>query len=569
MTEPRRGPNHTGFHTTAAARALTHTATTLYWQELIPNRPIRPLPAEILFDELTPKEQKIAVSTGHEAVNLDTPAANSAISSLYNKFMTNLTRSQLAAHYTPHRLSAKLTSLIDHAGIDWQSVTVLDAACGTGSLMLPVIRLMRKHPPTALTDPARILQDIALRLRGFDIDPFAVWLAQVFLDVEMSRIPGADANDLPTLLYVRNTLESDPQLGQYDLVLANPPYRKVTPHPDVHEKFKRSLSGQPNTCTLFIDQALRLTRPGGTTALITPTSILTGQTFQALRKTLAQEAFPIALDFITTRQDIFENVLQEIVLTVHRKRPIQPTARVLSSSPLPDGFATAPIGAFTLPVRPEQPWLIPRLPGHQTIAQQAMKMPHRLPDYGYQIHTGPLVWNRHRTHLRQYYGKECKPVIWSQCILPHGGFRFPPDHPNRPPYIWIQHPADRQLVTTVPCILIKRTTAPEQDRRLAAAALPTDFLYAYSGVVVENHVNIIVPVVPKPMVSITALTHLLNSQTADTVMRCIASSTAVSAYELKSLPLPPPEQAAKLDKIAKANPSQHHLEQAIQTLYLD
>ena len=101
-----------------------------------------------------------------------------------------------------------------------------------------------------------------------------------------------------------------------------------------------------------------------------------------------------------------------------------------------------------------------------------------------------------------------------------------------------------------------------------AAALPEDFVYAYRGVVVENHINIIVPILPKPAVSIAALTHLLNSRTADTVMRCIAGSTAVSAYEIKSLPLPPPQEAAKLDKIARANASPLHLEQAIQTLYL-
>ena len=408
MTDTERDPNNASERITAAARALTRAATTHYWQELIPNRPIRPVPPEILFVELTPKEQKLAVSTGHEAANLDTPAANSAISSLYTKFMAHLTRTELAAYYTPHNLSAKLASLLNHTDIDWRSVTVLDAACGAGSLMLPIIRLMTNHPPTAVTGPADILRDIGSRLRGFDIDPFAVWLGQVFLDIEMSRIPGVHATDLPTLLYVRNTLESDPQAEQYNLVLANPPYQKVRPDPVVHEKFKRSLSGHANMCTLFIDQALRLTRPGGTTALITPTSILTGQTFQALRKTLAQEAFPIAMDFITTRQDIFENVLQEIVLSVHRKRPIQPTARVLSSSPLLGGFATAPIGSFTLPLRPEQPWLIPRLPGHETVAQQAMKMPHRLPDYGYQIHTGPLVWNHHSNHLRQHYGRECK-----------------------------------------------------------------------------------------------------------------------------------------------------------------
>ena len=39
------------------------------------------------------------------------------------------------------------------------------------------------------------------------------------------------------------------------------------------------------------------------------------------------------------------------------------------------------------------------------------------------------------------------------------------------------------------CILVQRTTAKEQARRLIAAELPSEFVHQHRGVVVENHLQ--------------------------------------------------------------------------------
>jgi adenine-specific DNA-methyltransferase len=95
------------------------------------------------------------------------------------------------------------------------------------------------------------------------------------------------------------------------------------------------------------------------------------------------------------------------------------------------------------------------------------------------------------------------------------------------------------MLLTEPAILLQRTTAPEQSRRLVSVKLTAEQLDQWGGaVVVENHVNVLRPAMVEPLVSVETLERLLTTETFDRVMRCMSGSVAVSAYELESIPLP-------------------------------
>ena len=71
------------------------------------------------------------------------------------------------------------------------------------------------------------------------------------------------------------------------------------------------------------------------------------------------------------------------------------------------------------------------------------------------------------------------------------------------------------MVTDFPCVLLQRTTAKEQSRRLIAAELPASFIDKHRAVVIENHLNMVKPLNGVPKVSPAALAVLLNSHVAD------------------------------------------------------
>jgi adenine-specific DNA-methyltransferase len=168
-------------------------------------------------------------------------------------------------------------------------------------------------------------------------------------------------------------------------------------------------------------------------------------------------------------------------------------------------------------------------------------MPHRLSDYGFSVNTGQLVWNRHKTQLRSDRGKECYPPIWAESVTADGEFNFSAVRRNHRPYLHV-YSGQGHLVTREPCVLVQRTTAKEQKRRLIAALLPVEFIGKHSGVVVENHLNMIRSSGKKPDISLDVITAILNTKTLDIAFRCISGTVAVSAFELNTLPMPSAEQ---------------------------
>ncbi len=103
-----------------------------------------------------------------------------------------------------------------------------------------------------------------------------------------------------------------------------------------------------------------------------------------------------------------------------------------------------------------------------------------------------------------------------------------------------------------PAILVQRTTAPEQPRRLVAAALTASSLTRDWGgaAVVENHVNVLRCASSDSPLTPEMLAAMLNSPTYDRLYRCMTGTVAVSAYELEALALPSPMVLRRWAKLA-------------------
>jgi adenine-specific DNA-methyltransferase len=168
-------------------------------------------------------------------------------------------------------------------------------------------------------------------------------------------------------------------------------------------------------------------------------------------------------------------------------------------------------------------------------------MTHRLGDYGWRVSTGPLVWNRRRPQLSGRPRETSLKVVWAADL--DGGVLH--QDRARDEMRWCQVQDEREqkfLVLSEPAVLVQRTTAPEQPRRLIAATLDDATLASWGGgVVVENHVNVITCFDPASVLTPRLLAILLDSDPLDRLYRCLTGSVAVSAYELAALPLPPPE----------------------------
>lgn len=169
--------------------------------------------------------------------------------------------------------------------------------------------------------------------------------------------------------------------------------------------------------------------------------------------------------------------------------------------------------------------------------------------------------------LRRHNGNGSHPLIWAEAVTSDGRFVFRAEKRNHEPY-FEPIAGDEWLITRTPCVLLQRTTAKEQSRRLIAALLPEAFLEEHGAVVIENHLNMLRPLVKKPAVSPMVLSAFLNSGAADRAFRCVSGSVAVSAYELRSLPLPSPESLMPVAELVRGGASKERIEFAFDQLFV-
>lgn len=516
------------------------------------------------FASLDAAALTLAASIGKEAARLPQVEGLHFITSLYTALLPEQQRGALGAFYTPPALTNRLLDQATEAGLDWASAKVLDPAAGGAAFLIGAVARMRAAMANAR--PAFALSQIGKRLLGLELDPHAAGLAQNALEVVLADLAAAAKRPVPTMVRVCDTLEEPPQ-AVFDLVVGNPPYGRITLTPPQRERFERSLYGHANLYGVFTDVALRWTKTGGLIAYLTPTSFLAGQYFASLRRLLAKQAPPIAIDFVHARSGVFEDVQQETMLAVYRRGGRKKRAQIhyLYVANEREAAITRN-GTVGLPRDPAAPWLAPRDPQHSALIKHTEKMTARLADWGYTVSTGPLVWNRFKEQLcGQPTGKRVYPLLWAEAITADGQFVFRAQKKNHAPYFRLEE-GDDWLLVQDPCVLIQRTTAKEQARRLIAAELPASFIERHGGTVVENHLNM-VRATNKPKVEPGVVAALLNSEVLDQVFRCMNGSVAVSAFELEALPLPKVASLRKLKRLVDHGADRAAIDAECQRLY--
>lgn len=549
----------------ALARSFAWTAVTAYCR--IIGIPLRPAPGDVA--PLPAYADAGAIGVAEWAAGMDPADAAHMLGAAYTAALPRTHRSLHGVFYTPPALVKHLLDMAEAAGLDWRRARVLDPACGGGAFL--VAAATRMAASLAHLEPAFALRWIGQHLAGFELDPFGAWMAQVMVDAQLASLTRQAGQVAPTVVKQRDSLDIEADdLGHYDAVIGNPPYSRVTPSKERRAAYGRSIYGHANLYGLFTDAGLRWTAAGGIIGYVTPTSMLSGLYYKALRALLRQEAPPVAFGLLADRAGIFADVLQETMLAVYRRDDEREPACRSTAFLTVDGGNTVrsvPAGSFTLPDDDEAPWLLPRNLTQVALTRDLRSMPHRLSDYGYGVSTGPLVWNRHKPQLHSTRGTDAYPIVWAESVTMDGRFVWKTERRNHAPWFWARLPKDKWVITDRPCVLLQRTTAKEQARRLIAAVLPETFICEHQAVVVENHLNMVRPLIANPKIPARAVAALLNSDAADAAFRCINGSVAVSAYELEGMPVPPPATMLRVARMIEEGASRSDLEAEISLAY--
>lgn len=556
-------------NTDELVRSITFDIVETYWGIItsgMPNAPyLRPAP-HIPSITLLPEETQESVDRLAQLISLlPTIEATYHLGLTYTALLDAQKRNKNGLFYTPPVLAAHLVDRATEELVDWSTARVLEPACGGGVLLTAAAERIIEATWAETGDAAAVLQSISGRLIGYDLDPMGAWLAQVGVDQLLLPFT-TETNSKPPALVYQSDMLSLHGSQDFDLVITNPPFRKITLTTDMRQRFARSVHGHANLYSLFFDQCLEFISETGTIVGLSPAGYLAGTYFKHLRETLRRQSHPRCIELISNRSGVFEGVTQELAVSVFRK-PSSTTTTVRRLDLSSDGeISKTELGNHRLPSSLTAPWILPRTMKQRELLRTARRMRSTLTDWGYTVSTGPVIWNRHASKLRCEPSAHTRPLIWAEAINENGVFKWQATRKRNPKWICATE-LDGAFLQSEPVVLLKRTTSSDQARRLYACVLPDTFIAEHGPVLIENHVQVLKPAAAQPQVPLETVTAFLNSCVANELFRCVSGSANVSVEELLALPLPDPQDLNGITKMVSQAAGRSEIERACYQLY--
>jgi type I restriction enzyme M protein len=279
-------------------------------------------------------EQQQLVMTLHQLSRFNFAGVDSDIvGTVYSTYVNRKEKKEKGQYYTPSEIVNYILDEVGYrtgAGIIGANKRLIDPACGSGSFLVAAAkRLVETYKSNAnqIDDPVSVLERVQNNLYGFDLNPFACYLSEVNLliqvlelvklahdkkqrpKIQRFHIYNVDALARPTGTYrslMFNTLiaeESDqvdqiksrspntPYANGFAFVVANPPYGaslsdeyKIVLRSDYSDVF----FGQPDSYVFFLKLGVELLGTRGKLGFITPNTYLMGTNTAALRRILLE-----------------------------------------------------------------------------------------------------------------------------------------------------------------------------------------------------------------------------------------------------------------------------------------
>ena len=330
---------------------------------------------------------------------------------------------------------------------------------------------------------------------------------------------------------------------KYDIVISNPPYKKINKNDAEANTMTSIVYGQPNLYFLFMAMGAHLLKQGGEFIYIVPRSFTSGLYFSAFRKWFTDEMKITDLHIFTLRNEVFnaDDILQETIIMRAVKTDKNIDKISITESPscelqLKNKFS---VDYNTCLNKNNNCFLY--LPSNQEdidVLNFINQWEFTLADSGFKMKTGLVVDFRETEWLREREEDNAVPLLWAH-NLKNNRVMFPVYYKNKPQYLINCAETSRLQMRLDNYVILKRFTSKEETRRLQCSVLSKKDFENYPAISTENHLNFITKtsgdMSEEEMFGIFII---LNSSYMDKYFRILNGSTQVNANEINSLPFP-------------------------------
>lgn len=475
----------------------------------------------------------------------------------YSQQVTTKHKKDYGQFFTPSEIARLMASYCD---LKKNTIRILDPGCGTAILTCALIEhLVETKNDIELID-----------LVAYETDPDLISFSQKTLSYLKNWLLKKGIK-FQYLLHIQDFILNNAEAlrenyngEQFDLIISNPPYFKLSKDDEKTIAAKELVSGQPNIYSIFMGIAAKLLSKNGELIFITPRSFASGNYFKSFRELFFNTVQIDKIHLFNSRKDTFnrDSVLQETVVIKAIREEINPNKNVLVSSSIGIKDIFEPTIKYfnsseLIDLNSKEKILhLSTSDKEENILNLVSTWQNVLTDFDIKISTGPVVSFRALEFIQNNYENGTvflAPLFWlhnvNKMIL-----EWPKQLKEKGQFIRIENGSKSLLLPNKNYILLRRFSTKDDKSRLIAA--PYFCNYVKSDFIgVENKVNYIYRKDGHlDRNEVVGLCALLNSELFDTYFQIFNGNVNVSATELREMRFPPLENIKKIgNKIILSN----------------
>ena len=420
---------------------------------------------------------------------------------------------------SPH--TADFMASLFNVDLNVHSLNILDAGAGSGILGIAFVAHLRK---------LGYIGEIFLVCYENDSNIIPILEKNLLLAVEKYNITFSIKKEN----YITSQkFASEETSCIYDIVIGNPPYKKISKDAIEAKTIPPVCYGAPNLYFLFWAMGINNLKEDGEIVYIVPRSWTSGAYFERFRAFLLQNGVITHIHLFGSRDKVFDgdSVLQETIIVKVKKTTIKPEYVEMTYSSTSDFSDTISYSVkYDSVVGTNGYVYLVTNKDEEEVLNTLNRFDNTLVSDNLRMKTGLIVDFRTREVLRDEPSKQTYPLLYSQHIK-NGRVHWPIG--KEAEYIDTTRRGFLQENTNY--LLVKRFTAKEEKRRLQCGIYLKDDHPDYEYISTQNKVNFIRCDTPELAYGLFAL---MNSTIYDIYYRILNGSTQVNSTEINNMPVP-------------------------------
>lgn len=413
-----------------------------------------------------------------------------------------------------------------------KKVRMLDPGAGTGILSAAFIEVARKNK----------IEEIEIVLVENNRDVLAILSENIKLfttldDIRVSAV--INEENFITEQAMDFSMNGETKYGQFDYIICNPPYLKISRNAEETMGMDLVISGSPNLYFLFMTLCAHDLKNAGEMVFIVPRSWTSGAYFKKFREYLFLTTSLNRVHLFSSRDKVFsiEKVLQETVIVKFTKKESNSSQDIILTTSEDNRFLdvqelSAP---YDTVIRGINKYVfLPTSEEQVGILKKIDRFKNTLPQLGMKLKTGLTVDFKNKNRLREAPTLETVPLVYSSNFS-NGRIVFPT---KKETYQYVLATNGMRQVNK-DYLFLKRLTSKEEERRLQPAIYLNEDIDSHY-ISTDNKLNFIERIDKEPLDRdiIYGLYVVFSSGYYDEYYRILNGSTQVNATEINDIPIP-------------------------------